>query len=223
MIRMSVNDHDFCEIMQTNPNVYSYLGWTEDELKGRDVCKLMPRTFSRFHSGLVRDFLKLPTHRSRLLEKKLYPVQKNGYLLPCTGIIKTIPDLRRGIQMAVFLQRATSRKFKGESNLSEPGTLMIDDNGVLLGVSEEMATHLHIEEQMSVERSDLTLNMLQVCPTLLDKQVIEEARGPKGTLIEYDPTYIFNNRRCFQKLIENDIIEEDSDDIKVEADHFQEE
>ena len=76
--------------------------------------------------------------------------------------------------MALFLQKANTQNNMGQYSFSDPGVIIIENTGRLLAVSEEIASMLHIEEQMTIDRSDLTLNILSVCPEFLDEKNLEE-------------------------------------------------
>ena len=64
----------------------------------------MPKAYADLHDGFIRSYLETSESKIIGLEKFVFPQNKQGYLVPCTLMIKVLPNLDEGIQIVGFLK-----------------------------------------------------------------------------------------------------------------------
>ena len=64
----------------------------------------MPKAYADLHDGFIRSYLETSESKIIGLERLVLPQNKQGYLVPCTLMIKVLPNLDEGIQIVGFLK-----------------------------------------------------------------------------------------------------------------------
>lgn len=64
----------------------------------------MPKVYADLHDGFMRSYLETSESKIIGLERLVLPQNKQGYLVPCTLMIKVLPNLDEGIQIVGFLK-----------------------------------------------------------------------------------------------------------------------
>lgn len=198
-------DSTFSTITEVNSSVRSMLHYKEKDLNGKNLNIVMPKIFWHFHDEMVRRYLTNSTNTAQIAERYIYPLSSSGYIIPCTGIIKILPDLISGLEMVLFLKELSLPTYVDYSNhIGLPSFIMVGDDGRLLALSQEAKGMLLIDEHMAYGRGEQALNILEVCAKLLEPKKLDEMRTDKGCLVNYDPAYLINNQRLFHRYEESE-------------------
>ena len=73
------------------------LGFKKNELLEQNINRIIPRVIGDVHEKFMRRYFD--TSESKLIdrERNIFCLHKNGYLVPCTIMIKVLPNLDDGI------------------------------------------------------------------------------------------------------------------------------
>jgi len=73
------------------------LGFKKNELLEQNISRIIPRVIGDVHEKFMRRYFD--TSESKLVdrERNIFCLHKNGYLVPCTIMIKVLPNLDDGI------------------------------------------------------------------------------------------------------------------------------
>lgn len=77
----------------------------------------MPKIYSTHHDKWVRDYLEKGSRSSKSYERVIYPLHSSGYIVPCTSILRVLPDVSEGIQLVLFLQKVKKKDELASKNL----------------------------------------------------------------------------------------------------------
>lgn len=135
MIQISCNEGKLGTVTQVNDQIYRFLGVVEEDVMYQKIGNLMPKVFSINHNEYLKHFLKSEIKQTAYKERIIYPMHQNGYLIPCTSLLRVLPDLNEGVQLVLFLQKIKIGENPNLLNLSAPCYLIINDTGILLGAS----------------------------------------------------------------------------------------
>lgn len=64
----------------------------------------MPKIISDSHDAMMKRYFETSEDKVIGLERVIFPNNKNGYLIPCSLMIKVLPNLDDGIKIVGFLK-----------------------------------------------------------------------------------------------------------------------
>jgi PAS domain S-box-containing protein len=106
IITLSGNYNSIGTVTNSNNEVTRILGFAKNDIIGQNINRIMPKIFADMHDGLLRSYFERSESKivGAGLERIVYPQNKNGYLLPCTLMIKVLPNLDEGIRIVGFFK-----------------------------------------------------------------------------------------------------------------------
>jgi PAS domain S-box-containing protein len=104
IVTLSGNYNNMGTIINLNNEVTRVLGFSKSELFGQNVTRIQPKIFADFHDGLMKNYFETSVAKIVGLERLIFPVNKNSYMVPCSLMIKVLPNLEDGIKVVGFLK-----------------------------------------------------------------------------------------------------------------------
>jgi len=68
----------------------------------------MPRVYGNIHDSFLDRFLETSVSKTIGVERVIMSLNKSGYIVPSTLMIKVLPNLDEGIQIVGFLKEIES-------------------------------------------------------------------------------------------------------------------
>jgi len=93
-------------ITDIGPEIPQMFGYCKNELVNRSVNILMPKVFAEVHDRILNVYLSENSEKTHNPHKNriIFPLNKDGYIIPCQVLVYVLPSLREGIRLAAFLQ-----------------------------------------------------------------------------------------------------------------------
>jgi len=106
-------------ITNCNGEITHILGYNKSELIGQNVNKLMSKVYADFHDKFISNYFETSQDKIIGMDRIVYAQNKQGYLVPCTLLIKVLPNLDEGIQFVSFLKdlRVANKSLKTQNQL----------------------------------------------------------------------------------------------------------
>jgi len=154
-------------ITNTNNEITRILGYTKTELLGQNIVYIMPRFFSEIHDGFMRNYFESSDAKVIAIERVVFPLDKNGYIMPCTLMAKILPNLSDGLKLVGFLKELDTnvninKEQEVEIEEDEAHYVMYDGNtgiihGVTYGCRVEYGIHAKLMEGADTGNSEFTI------------------------------------------------------------------
>jgi PAS domain S-box len=103
IITISGNFNNMGTIYNLNNEVTRILGYTKNELMGQNIKTIMPKSIADIHGDLVKRYVETGVPHVIGKERYVFPIDRHGYLVPCTLLIKGLPNLDEGIRFVGFM------------------------------------------------------------------------------------------------------------------------
>lgn len=220
LITCSGNFNNIGFVTNTNNEITRILGFTKQDIFEQNVSKIMPKAIADLHDGFMRNYLETSVPKVIGTERLVLCQDKSGYLVPCTLMIKVLPNLDEGIQIVGFLkdieqnQNMLKSQFEGDEKVHY---MMYDQTKeTILGVTYSCYQSLGIPASLvsgnSSGNSEFTID--QIMPEMNEQKNLEEMRQPQGYVTTIDTTFIQTN---FLLDEENSEDESQNDDHEAEV------
>ena len=105
IITCSANLWSLGKVVTVSLETKEILGYTNTDLVGINVNKIMPDVFAKHHNSFIENFLESGDIDHINKGRVVFPVDKEGYLVPCSIILKVLPNLGDGLRIAGLLTR----------------------------------------------------------------------------------------------------------------------
>lgn len=160
----------------------------------------MPRYLAEVHDSIMKNYFETSKFKNVIgLERFVLPINKGGYLVPCTLMIKILPNLDEGIQIVGFLKDVESGTsyLKSDFDSDDKVHYLIygSETGMVHGITHSCYTTFGIPASLchgnNSNSNELTLDT--VAPELLNQKSIEEMRSPGGCIITLDTALLQSN------------------------------
>jgi len=152
----------------------------------------MPKIFANVHHRFMQSYFDKSKGNAMGVERDVFAMSKEGYIIPCTLLIKIMPSLANGIQILSFLNEKESTDQKKDSSCPNNYILYGEKTGVVYGISKSCYEYFNIKPDLCFGKcsnmSELTLEM--ICPEILDQKAEEEYTSNSGIVVELDTTQI---------------------------------
>ena len=103
IVTCSANFTTMGTILNANNEIYSLLGFSKTEMLGQNINHLMPKALADEHDSIMKNYFETAKNKAIGIERVVFPVTKQGYLIPCTLMIKVLPSLKEGLKIVGFL------------------------------------------------------------------------------------------------------------------------
>lgn len=120
IITCSANIHTMGNILNASADVQRILQYSNTELIGHSINHMMPAVIARLHDDFMEAFFERGISERLGRESIVFPVNKEGYIVPCTLTVRIIPNLNEGLKTVGFLNDLNRSRLheKGGSGLS---------------------------------------------------------------------------------------------------------
>jgi len=154
-------------VTNANNEITRILGYQKTELIGQNIIYIMPRFLSEIHDGFMKNYFESSDAKVIAIERTVFPLDKNGYIVPCTLMAKILPNLSDGLKLVGFLQEIdgdtnNNKEQDGETEEEEAHYVMYDGNtgiihGVTYGCRLEFGIHAKLMEGADTGNSEFTI------------------------------------------------------------------
>ncbi|CAD8045670.1 unnamed protein product [Paramecium sonneborni] len=159
IITCSVNIENLGAITNCNNEIQKLLGYKKADLLRSNVSRIMPRILASVHDDFIRNFIQTSQSKVLGIERQVFALNKNGFLVPCSLMIRVLPNLKSGLQIVGFLKKS--------DNTDKFFYLMFDElSHSILGFSESVYDKFGIP--VGVANGQLDLPIIDVAPELLE-------------------------------------------------------
>jgi len=104
IVTCSGNFNSIGIVTNTNSEITRILGYSTNDIIGQNINRILPKVHADLHDGFMRVYLESSESKVIGSERLVFPQNKQGYLVPCTLMIKVLPNLDEGIQIVGFLK-----------------------------------------------------------------------------------------------------------------------
>jgi hypothetical protein len=189
-----------------NNEVSESLGFDKSEIVGHNIIKAMPPIIAEKHTQFTLNYFKAEKQR-KLDNILIFPMHKLGYAIPCSFLLRIVPNLKRGVQLIGFLVKVTdfSDYYKNLEKNMDPDDLMIllTDDDWKLQCFNLRASHIFgvIPSRANLKKYHSTEEKIYIpkfIPELDDPEFVKQTQFPS-----ISNTYI--NLRTINKAMESEI------------------
>ncbi|EAR83935.1 PAS domain S-box protein (macronuclear) [Tetrahymena thermophila SB210] len=208
IITVSGNLNSVGIVTNSNNEVFRMLGFQKNEIIDQNISKIMPRVYGNLHDSFIHRYLETSESRVIGVERSVMCLNKQGYIVPCTLMIKVLPNLDDGIQIVGFLKEIENQDIKSQLDREEVVHYLIyrDDNQQIQGISETCHEYFGIPAQLiqgnTANSPDFTID--SIAPAIVDVQNLTDLKSPQGMVVQIDTTYIQQNFLIDEEEFEND-------------------
>lgn len=110
IVTCSANLHSIGHILNVSAEIQRILQFSNLDLIGQSINHMMPNIIARLHDDFIKNFFETSKSNRVGRETMIYPMNKSGYIVPCTITVKIIPNLNDGLKMVGFLNELSQTK-----------------------------------------------------------------------------------------------------------------
>ena len=111
IITVSGNYNSVGTVTNSNNEIQRILGYNKNEIIDQNINKIMPKVVSEIHDNFLKKFLDTSVAGSTINQERLVLcLNKQGYLVACSLMIKVLPSLSEGISLVGFLKEMESQE-----------------------------------------------------------------------------------------------------------------
>ena len=92
------------KITNCNLEASRLLGYTKNDLIDMSINNIMPKIYGDHHDGFIAKFLNSSQGNVIGKQRLVLFLHKNGYIIPCTLMIKVITNLNNGLEIVAFIK-----------------------------------------------------------------------------------------------------------------------
>ena len=203
IVMISGNHNSIGVVVNCNYEISRLLGFNKNDVIGQNITRILPKVFLDLHDGFIRRFMETSESNAIGVERLVFPMKKAGYIIPCTILIKVIPNLDEGIQIIGFLKEIeiksmnTRSILNGEDNAEESINYIIysPDTGLIHGITEGCNQDYGIPSMLvygySSNTNDFSLDAIS--PEIMAPENQDELRSANGIIVTLDTSTIPQN------------------------------
>ncbi len=120
LITVSGNPKTMGKMIRINNEITRLLKFSKQELTGRNVSQILPRGLAEIHDKFMNNYLQTSEEKTINKEMLTFPVNKAGYIVPCSLMVKVLPNLNAGIRFIGFLRELDEER-EDEEDINESG------------------------------------------------------------------------------------------------------
>ena len=130
-------------IEKVSDSIYSLLGYTPQQLLGKEIETCMPPFFRKRHSSFVN--FHFTTGIKRLIGKfyHLHAFHKDNYIIPFKVTMNLLPNLEKKLLYMGIIQK----------EFADNGLILVESNGKIDSISLKMAEFLKLDPSIFIENN----------------------------------------------------------------------
>jgi PAS domain S-box-containing protein len=228
IVTCSGNPAQMGHVNNVNNEITRILGYSKSDVLNQNINKIMPKVYADIHDSFMRRYFE--TSEAKLIgsERLVFPVNKQGYIVPCSLMVKILPNLDEGIRVVGFLkdvEGATSYN-KGDFDSDEKVHYIMygggdSSNNVIYGITQSCLQAFGIPASLvygnNSSNNEFTLD--SIFPEM--NQNLDDLKSPSGLITTIDTTnlpqnYIIGNDQDDEDSFEKENIEgEENEEDKI--------
>lgn len=185
-------------VLNINNELTRILGFSKNEVIGNNITRIQPKVYSEIHDTFMKKYFETSEGKVFGQERFVFPVTKAGYIVPCTLMVKILPNLDEGIKVVGFLKDvdAGSTYIKSDFESEEKVHYIMygGSNDVIQGITSSCYQSFGIPASLmygnNYSSNEFTIDA--IIPDLLT-QNNEELRSPSGVVLTIDTTNVQQN------------------------------
>jgi len=191
IVTVSGNQNKMGMIKNINNEITRILGFSKADLIGQNVNRIIPKYLAEIHDGLMRNYFETSESKVLGLERLVFPLTKKGYVVPCTLMIKVLPDLTNGVRLVGFLNEVENEngftknvEFENEEKVHY--IVYSGDTGAIHGFTQTCKKDFGLISSLiygAAATNDFTMDV--IFPDLLNHN-IEDLKNPAGVVTTLD-------------------------------------
>ena len=194
MIIASGNIHDIGVIRSTNTEISRLLGYSIHEIIGQNISRILPKVLADLHDDLMKRYFDTSQNSVLGFERLVFPVDCNGYLVPCLLMVIILPTLEEGVQCIGFMKDYEYTHDRFELGIDEgvkPHFIMFGKGGVIHGITYNIRQEFGVPASLcwgnNNFHTDFTIDV--VFPELnIDN--MDALKSKNGAVVTFDTTKI---------------------------------
>lgn len=155
----------------------------------------MPKIIRDLHDGFMRNYFETSEAHIIGQERNVFPINRKGYMVPCTLMIKVLPTLDDGIKMVGFLKdiEKESGFLKGDFDTEETVHYIMYGgegnhiHGVTYSCKQEFGISANLTESSESAANEFTID--SIFPKLSSADEFDMKQST-GIVTEIDTTAI---------------------------------
>lgn len=191
IITVSGNLNKMGNIKNINNEITRILGFSKADLIGQNINRIIPKYLAEIHDGLMRNYFETSESKIMGMERLVFPLTKKGYVVPCTLMIKVLPDLTNGVRLVGFLNEIENEngftkntEFENEEKVHY--IVYSGDTGAIHGFTQTCKKDFGLISSLiygAAATNDFTMDV--IFPDLLNHN-IEDLKNPAGVVTTLD-------------------------------------
>ena len=185
-------------IKNVNNEITRILGFSKPDLIGQNISRIIPKVMGDLHDGFMRNYFETSDPKVVGLERMVFPLDKDGYIVPCSLMIKVLPNLDEGIRLVGFLKDvdkdgtfAKGSEFETEERVHH--IMYSGDTGAIHGITHSCKRSFGIPSSLvsgASATNDFTMDI--IFPDLASHS-IEDLKNPSGVVTTLDTSSLQQN------------------------------
>ena len=185
-------------IKNVNNEITRILGFSKPDLIGQNISRIIPKVIGDLHDGFMRNYFETSDPKVIGHERLVFPLNKDGYIVPCSLMIKVLPNLDEGIRLVGFLKDVDK-----DGTFAKGGDMETDekvhhimysgDTGAIHGITHSCKREFGIPASLvsgAGATNDFTMDI--VFPDLAS-HTLEDLKNPAGVVTTLDTSTLQQN------------------------------
>ncbi|CAD8089671.1 unnamed protein product [Paramecium primaurelia] len=198
IITCSGNYNNIGVVTNVNNEITRILGFSKSDIIGQNVNRIMPKVYADQHDQFMKNYLETSDSKVIGQERILLAQNKNNYLVPCTLMIKVLPNLDEGIQIVGFLKdiEPGSSYLRSEQEIDQEWHFIIINvnSQAILGITQSCYTRYGIPASLvygnSTNTNEFTIDA--IAPELVDIKNQDDLKS-QGLVTTIDTSQLQQN------------------------------
>lgn len=147
----SVDMMSLGEVLNCNNEITQLLGYKKQDIIKQNINRIMPKILAGVHDDFIRNFIQTSQSKVLGIERQVFAMDKSGFLVPCSLMIRVLPNLTRGLLIVGFLKKT--------ENTDHYFYIMFDEiTHSLLGFSESVNAKFGLPVSLTQGLIDLPIS-----------------------------------------------------------------
>ncbi len=196
VVLISGNRLDMGTVVNANHELFQILGFAKSEAIGENIACLMPGLIGMHHNALLENFFERQerARTSSLHERLIFPQHIKGYIVPCTILVRLVPNLDKGVQFLAFINKALNinevREGDEGARTEETILLLLDETYRIHGFNLTFARLCCGDDEYQAfarySESERKLDLATLYPQLVCSENEHLLRSPMGLQTSLD-------------------------------------
>mgnify|MGYP000952821047 CR=1 FL=1 len=222
IVTLSAHIKSMGQIVNTNNEISRILGYAKSEVIGQNITKIQPKVFGEIHNAILENYFDNADNKVYGTEKLVFPVNKQGYIVPCTLMSKILPSLDEGLRLVGFLKEVDGLTINGgqiEYNSEEKIHYIVygGESGTIMGLTASVFQDFGVPASLvygnNLSSVDISIDI--IIPDIF-KQTTEDMMSQTGVILTIDTTGLQQNYQLGEEGSDNmSQHEEDENDSQM--------